>query len=195
MESLFAKNVLNVPSILFLNQDEVLHQSKIVTLSNLRAIQVQRVLQRLHEEGIVEMQKQGNMVCYKLQVNHPLFWDLKNILYKTVLIAEPIKNTFTNSIDQIDMLFIYGSFANGSETAESDIDLFIAGKLGLKEVSKLIIPIAKQLQREINPVVYSKTELIKKMAQKDHFITSLLSAKKLWLIGDENDFRKMEEGR
>lgn len=192
MKSLFAKNILDVLAVLFLNQEEAAHQSKIATLSGLRITQVQRALQRLCEEGLVEERKQGNMVYYKLYENHPLLPDLKNILYKTILIAEPLKKTFQSCANQIDYGFIYGSFASGTEAAESDIDLFIVGKLGLKKIATLLSPIAKQLQREINPVVYSKAEFLKKVSEKDHFVSSVLGSKKIWLIGGNDELRKME---
>lgn len=193
MESIFANNVLKILAFLFLNRQELIHQSKISELTGLRRIQVQRALKRLLDEEIIKEYKQGNMVCYKLQEDHPLLPDLKNILYKTILIVEPFKKAFEDCAEKIDLAFIYGSFASGSETAESDIDVLIVGGLGLKEVSKYLSPVAKQLQREINPVVYSKAEFLKKIERKDHFLTSVMSSKKIWIIGDNNELRKMEK--
>lgn len=194
METIFANNVIDVLAVLFLNRQELVHQSKIVNLTGLRIIQVQRALQRLLEEELVEEHKQGNMVCYKLCDTHPLLPDLKSILYKTVLIAEPFKNAFAGAIEQINLAFIYGSFASGTEMPDSDIDVLIVGQgIGLKQVSKLLSPIAKQLQREINPVVYSKSEFIKKLEAKDHFVTSVISAPKMWLVGDDSELEKMDK--
>lgn len=195
MKSLFANNILEVLAVLFLNQQEAIYQSKIAKVSGLRRIQVQRALHRLLDEGLIEEYKQGNMVCYRLQDSHPILPDLKKILYKTVLVAEPFKKAFENSIEQINIAFIYGSFASGTETADSDIDVFIVGKIGLKQVSKLLSPLAKQLQREINPVVYPKVEFVKKLESEDHFVTSVMSTQKLWLVGGENELRKMDKGK
>lgn len=191
MKSLFANNVLEVLAALFLNQDEAIHQAKIVGLSGLRVIQVQRALQRLREAELIEEYQQGNMVYYKLEKNRSILIDLKNIIYKTVLIAEPFKKLFLELTEQIHFAFIYGSFAKGTEIAQSDIDLFIVGELSLKKLSTLLATISKQLQREINPVIYSKTEFIKKVTIKEHFITSVMRSKKLWLVGDANELEKM----
>lgn len=191
MKSLFANNVLEVLAILFSNQEEAVHQSKIAALSGLRLIQVQRALQRLHEAELIEEYQQGNMVYYKLEKNQPILTELKSILYKTILIAEPFKKAFMKLTGEINIAFIFGSFAYGTESAESDIDLFIVGKLGLKRLSSFLAPIAKQLQREINPALYSKTEFIKKVKTKEHFITNIIRSKKMWLIGDDNEIKKM----
>ncbi len=178
MSLLFAPNIPDVLATLVLSHEEAIHQSKIIQLSGLRMIQVQRALQRLYKEGLIEEYKQGNMVYYKLCENHPLLPDLKNIRYKTILLAEPLKNALKACAEEINFAFIYGSFASGTEAAESDIDLFIVGKLGLKKISTLLSPVSKQLQREINPVVYSKAEFINKVSQKNHFISSVLESKK-----------------
>lgn len=192
MRLLFAQNVPDVLAVLILDPETAVHQSKIVETSGLQRKQVQRALQRLYEEGLIEQCKQGNMVYYKLCENHPLMPDLKSILYKTILLAEPLKAALKDYAEEINFAFIYGSIASGTETAESDIDLFIVGKLGLKKVSTLLSRISKQLQREINPVVYSKAEFIKEISQKDHFVSSVLESKKIWIIGGEDELREME---
>jgi len=63
--------------------------------------------------------------------------------------------------------------------------------MGLKKLSTILSPIAKQLHREINQVVYAKEEFISKGKSNDHFITSVLDSKRLWIIGDENGLREM----
>jgi predicted nucleotidyltransferase len=195
MESLFAQNVLEVLAILFLEQEDMMHQSKIIQLTGLHRMQVQRALQRLKADKVIEEYRQGNMTFYTLNKNHPLFQDIKNIIYKTILIAEPFRTVLSSFSEKINMAFIYGSYASGTAASESDIDLLIIGKLGLKEISKLLMPIAKKLQKEINPVVYTKEEFEKKLLLKDHFLLSVLDSEKLWLIGDENDLRKIDEGK
>jgi predicted nucleotidyltransferase len=191
MESLFAQNVLEVLAVLFLHQEDPLHQSKIAQLTGLRRLQVQRALHRLKDNGIIEEYQHGNMMCYTLKKSHPLYEELKSILNKTVLIAEPFRRVFSDFTDAIELTFIYGSYANGTELADSDIDLFIVGQVGLKEISKLLTPLAKKLQKEINPVVYTNAEFSKKILLKDHFLMSVLNSKKLWIIGDENELGKI----
>jgi predicted nucleotidyltransferase len=191
MISLFASNVLEVLATLYLAGDDSIHQSEIAARSGLRLIQIQRALHRLSETGLVLEQPKGNMVYYKLDPNHPIYSNMKEMLYKTILIAEPLKKALEPVLKDINLAFIYGSIASGTESSESDIDLFIVGKLGLKKLSHILLPIARQLQREINPAVYVKDEFIKKAEAKDHFITTVLGSKRLWIVGEENELRKM----
>lgn len=191
MKSLFAKNVPEVLAIMFAHQGEAVHQSKIVEESGLRMIQVQRVLHRMQQEGLIEERKQGNMSYYLLVDSYPLLDELKSILYKTILITEPFKKALASQINKIDLAFIHGSFATGNEGSASDIDLFIVGDVSLKTLSKLLSPLSKNLQREVNPVIYTTHEFNNKVKEKDHFITSILRSKKMWLIGDSDDLEKM----
>lgn len=190
MRTLFANNVLDVLSVFFLHQEEI-HQAKIAQLTGLRKLQVQRAIQRIRESGLIEESKRGNLVCYKLIESHPVFSDLKNILYKTVLIAEPFKNVLDDEVQRVQLAFIYGSFATRTEHAGSDIDLFVIGNIGLKKLSSKISSLSEKLQREVNPIIYTNNEFVRKAKLNDHFISAILQSEKLWLIGSDNELRKI----
>ena len=54
--------------------------------------------------------------------------------------------------NKINAAFIFGSIARGDESTDSDIDLFIIADLTLRELSKALGPLSKELQRKSNPV-------------------------------------------
>ncbi len=182
---------MEVLAVLISHPTQELHQSMIAIESGLARIQVQRVLKRLESEGMVEEYQKGNMVCYRVNQSHPLMSDIKNILYKTIMLTQPLQHALENEKGNLDFAFVHGSFAKGTETPDSDIDLLIVGSVSLKSLSRLLAPVAKQLQREINPVVYSKNEFIEKVKAKDHFISTVMASKKLWLIGTDDEFTEM----
>jgi predicted nucleotidyltransferase len=51
--------------------------------------------------------------------------------------------------------FVFGSLADGSETAGSDVDLMVIGNLGFKKLTALLSGASEQVGREINPHVMS----------------------------------------
>jgi len=191
MKAIFANNILEVLSVFFLLRGEEIHQAKIAESSGLRKLQVQRALQRLRDSELIEEHKQGSMVYYKLNEDHPALSDLKSIIYKMVLIADPLKQALSKIADAVDLVFVYGSFASGTESVESDIDLFIVGNVKLKKLSSVLAPVAEQLQREVNPVVYSNSEFIDKAKSKDHFISSVLNSEKMWLVGGDDELEEI----
>jgi len=44
-----------------------------------------------------------------------------------------------------------------------------------------------QLGREVNPTLYSRAELARRIKQGNAFVTRVLEQPKLWLIGNERD--------
>ncbi len=48
-----------------------------------------------------------------------------------------------------------------------------------------LAPAAAELGRELNPVILSAEEFAAKRREGDHFITSVLTDRRIWVIGDE----------
>ncbi|MFQ6032593.1 MAG: nucleotidyltransferase domain-containing protein, partial [Candidatus Zixiibacteriota bacterium] len=86
---------------------------------------------------------------------------------------------------------IYGSIATGEETAKSDIDLLVIGKISFDQLSRAIGKAEKELKREINPTLYPVREFKEKLRQKNHFLRSVLKSKMLFLIGSQDDLARL----
>ena len=76
--------------------------------------------------------------------------------------------------------------ARGADLADSDIDLLVVGDLGLRDVSISMVPRLRDLGREPNIVVLSESELASRAKAGDHFVTTVLSEPKIWLVGDDD---------
>lgn len=113
--------------------------------------------------------------------------ELRSLFLKT----DALKIAFEKALKkkQINFGFIFGSFANENYTGESDIDLFIIGKIINEEIFKIIKPLEKELQREINPVVWLLDELKRK--KEENFIKEIFKKKIIMIKGEENELRKI----
>jgi predicted nucleotidyltransferase len=89
----------------------------------------------------------------------------------------------------------YGSFAKGSEIAESDVDVMVIGEVSFAEVITAMEDAQKKLGREINPSVYPVKEFSSKLSAGNHFLTSLFVGEKIFLIGDPDELEAMNEKR
>ena len=87
--------------------------------------------------------------------------------------------------------FVYGSLAREEETAQSDVDLLVVGKATLEEVLSRLSTVEKSIRRPINPTVYSVAEFKSKLASGNHFLTAVLKGQKVFLLGDEDELRKV----
>jgi predicted nucleotidyltransferase len=92
---------------------------------------------------------------------------------------------------EIPIAFVFGSIARQREMAESDVDLFVIGDLGLRNLVGLLSGVSDKIGREINPHVFSLKELKKRQAQGDHFISRVLDEPKIFILGNENELEKM----
>lgn len=93
--------------------------------------------------------------------------------------------------DRISIAFVYGSIARGEENSESDVDLMIIGNVTLDEILAHITPVERDLGRSINPTVYSLQEFKSKLRDGNHFLKSVVRSKNVFLIGDEDELRKV----
>lgn len=186
-----SSSLVAVLTFFMTHSDEEIYQSGLVETTKYALVQVQRALKRLEETGLITKTKSGNRVYYKANRMHPAFEDIKRALFKTVLFGDLLKKALDPIKDRIRFSFIYGSLARGEESLNSDVDLFIIGDLGIRDVASLLGAIGQEMGREINPTVYPLKEFKKKIKEKNTFIKEIISKPKIWLIGEENEFAKM----
>ena len=76
----------------------------------------------------------GNRIYYRIASGHPAFDDLQRVFVKTVAVADVLREVLEPLRGSIDVAFIYGSMADGSELATSDIDVFVVGDAPVRSV-------------------------------------------------------------
>ena len=107
----------------------------------------------------------------------------------------PVKKNFAEFrlADQkdIQVAFIFGSIAEGSEKADSDIDLLVVGEIGLRSLSRFLQGLTGELGREINPYVLAPEEFSLRISENEHFLSQVLMSPKLFIIGDKDDLETM----
>lgn len=193
---IFANPTLGeVLSLLVLNPDKEFYQSNLAQKTKKALIQVQRALKTLKEIGLITTTREGRMVYYQAITTHPAFEALKNLFLKTLALGENFRKALDPFQNKVRFAFVFGSFARGEESADSDIDLLIVGNLSLRELSKITAPLTRELDREVNPVIFTPREFQKKILKNDHFLLEVISSPKLWIIGNDSEFNQMAKGR
>lgn len=188
LDKLFSsKTRVEILKLFLFNTSNSFYQRQISNLTAQSIRGVQREVDKLNRIGIIERSIQGNRIYYKLNKKCPIIQDLKNIFFKSVGIAEVLKENLKEK--EIKIAFIYGSYAKGEESLLSDIDLMVLGDISSKELSNILSKPKRELMREINYVVFSLDEFINKAMQKDHFINSVLKDKKIYIMGSENELK------
>lgn len=185
---------VEILKLFLFNPENSFYQRQISTLTHQSIRGVQREAERLEKIGLIEKSIQGNRIYYKVNKKCPIFEELKRILFKSVGIAEVLKENLKKS-DNIKIAFIYGSYAKAEENLLSDIDLLIIGSIDSKELSSLLSKPKRELSREINYAVFPLQEFREKVRQKDHFLNTILKEKKIFIIGNENQVKAITKSR
>jgi len=190
-DTLFGKTRQAVLGLFFTNIEASFHLREICRRCNIAPGAVQREVKRLAEAGIIIRENRGMQTFY--QVNHScqIFTDLHNLILKTIGLGDKLRTALQPVEDHIDFAFLYGSFAKGTENKRSDIDLLLIGDISLLDVVKAFNKLNLLTDYEINPIVYSAEEYRKKISAGHYFLISLLDQPKVFLIGSEDEFKKL----
>ncbi len=187
LEKLFnSKARFEILKLLLFNKDKEYHLREISKVTKLAPSVVFYELQNLKKINLVTYEKKANLVIYSINQNNPIIQDLKNIFIKTDLVGEVIKQKLEN---KVKYCLIYGSFAKGTETSKSDVDLLVVSEMKEEELLNLIIPLEKEINRDINYILWTE-KTFKKKAKDNHLLKTINSDKIIMLVGDENEFRK-----
>jgi len=117
---------------------------------------VNLVLKKLVKLGIIQKTKKGRISLYKVDFKNPLVkqWKvLRNIIYLIPAIR--------NLKDYAQKIILFGSWARGENTQDSDLDLFVLTNTPRENIEKIT---RKNLPREKiqliihNPVSFSEME-------------------------------------
>ena len=190
---LFPGTKRKILALFFLNPDQEYYFSEVVRLTGTRQGVIQRELKNLADAGILNTEKRGRQKFYAVNRKHPIFRDLRNIIFKTFGVIDQIREALEPMAKKTKFAFVYGSFAKGEEIAGSDIDLFVIGKAPLDEIVSALTKVENAIGREINPTLFSEIEFKKKYSQKNHFLRSIAKTEKEFIIGTEDEFRRLAE--
>ena len=190
--TLFTKTQQKLLGLLYSKPDKSFYLKEILRTTGMGVATIKKELEQFLASGILKMEKIGNQHHYQANPDCPIYGELRAIVRKTFGIADVIKNVCTPIEDQIDLAFIYGSIAKGGETAESDIDLFVISKIALADLMNVLMDAEKELDRKINPSIYTNRQVKNKVKQKNSFIMRVLKQPKLWVLGDENELKNLD---
>lgn len=191
--ALFQGTRRKVLALFFLNSDKQYYFSEVARLTKTRQGVVQRELKNLTEAGILNAEKRGRQKFYSANRSNPIFPDLRNIVFKTFGVISQVKEALKPLEKKITIAFVHGSFARGEEVAGSDVDLFVIGSAPLEKVVGVLSKVEDSIGREINPSLYSEKEFKKKFSEKNHFLKSVVKSEKEFVIGTEDEFRRLAE--
>ncbi|HEY3295367.1 MAG TPA: nucleotidyltransferase domain-containing protein [bacterium] len=190
-DALFTKTQQAVLGLLFTNPDTSYHFRGIVRKVGIGQGTIQRELQRLTEAGIILRELRDLQPVYRANKDCPIFTELRSLVAKTMGVSIALRDALKTFGDQIQVAFIFGSFARGGENVKSDVDVLIIGDISMRDLVGVLNSVQDSLNRELNPIVYPADEYRARLKGGNHFLTSLQSEAKIFLIGTSNELDRL----
>ncbi len=189
--ALFTKVQQRVLSIIFGQPDRTFFGNEIIRLANVGTGAVTRELEKLVTSGLITVSRTGNQKHYQANPSSPIFSDLRGIILKTFGLADILRQALLPFANRIQIAFVYGSVAKGQDTAKSDIDLMlVSDDLTYPDLFSVLSEAEKLLGRPINPTIYTRVELSKRMNEGNDFIKRILEQPKIFVIGSDDGIRQ-----
>src|SRR3989442_7032788 len=131
---LFGQTRSNVLSALFLHPDKSIHVRELARATGASPGSLHRELRALSDLGLLLRQEVGRQVHYQANPQCPVFAELAGLLRKTAGLADVLREALMPLGSKVDLAFVYGSVASGSERPTSDVDVMVLGRAGFSDV-------------------------------------------------------------
>lgn len=187
VDFLFGTYRRQVLGLLLLRPQEGLHVREIARLTGVPAGSLHRELRALTDAGLLTREPAGNQVRYRANRANPIFAELAEIFRKTTGLVDVLREALARLGKRIEAAFVFGSMAQGSEKATSDVDLLVIGKASFEQVVGTVLPLRERLGREVNPVVMTRKDFDAQRRRKDRFLMRVLGEPKLFVIGSADE--------
>jgi predicted nucleotidyltransferase len=187
-DALFSAGRQRVLGLLFGQPGRSYYANELIALAGGGSGAIQRELARLERAGLVSTRRVGSQKHFQANADSLLFDELASIVRKTFGLAIPLREALAPLGKRIAAAFVYGSVAKRSDTARSDIDLMvISDTLTYASVYAVLEPLHARLGRQVNPTVYSRKELARRLKSDSVFVKRVLDQPKIWIVGSEHD--------
>jgi len=187
-DALFTKTQQKVLGLLYGRPQQSFYLNEIVRLSDVGKGTIKRELERMTAAGLLTSKPIGNQTHYQANPVCPVYAEIIGLVRKTFGITDVIHTALLPRSEQIDLAFIYGSIAKGTDTAESDIDLLIVSDdLAYADLMAILVEAEQELGRPINPGIYTRQQFRDKHQTGNAFITKIMQQPRLWIKGEDSD--------
>ena len=184
------KNMFEVLSVLFSGKDLSFHDlSKEVKIS---VMGVSKIIKKLEKEKIVNVVRIGRSSIARLnktRENIELLSLTEKYKFEKFINKYPNLKGFLMQLKErtrtkIDFLLIFGSYASGEISSDSDLDLLVASSN--KDIYKILDELSVLIDVNISPIVITKKDFIKGLKKGHRLYKEIANGKRILVNGHYN---------
>ena len=176
-----------VLSMLLMNPQRGVHLRELARLTGASPGTLKKELDTLTEAGLLNVQRVGNQTHFSANAEHPVYPELAGLIRKTTGLRDVLARALEPLAGGLEVAFVFGSVASGTETAHSDVDLMVIGPASFGEVVNALYEAQAAVGREINPKVMTRAEWHAKRSAGHPFMSEVMHKPKLFIVGAEDD--------
>ena len=178
---------IKILELFFSDVTEIYHVRGIVREIKEEINAIRRELDRFEKAGILKKEPRGNRLYYFLKPEHEFFEDLLSMVSKTRGLGSDIISN-KSKLGRINYVMFSGKFSRKKDRKKEDeVDILVVGDIVLPELAILIRKEESKRGKEINYTVMSKEEFDFRKKRRDPFLTGILSASRVMIIGNEEE--------
>lgn len=185
LDALFPRTRQRVLALLFGQPNRAFTISELIRLARAGSGAVQREVEKLTHSGLAVIDGEPRRI--RANTSSALYEEIRAIFEKTSGVAGELRRMLAPLASEIYLAILYGSVAQGSDKATSDIDvLIVTDELTLEDVFRATDRVEQQLGRTVSPTIYTAAEFQRRRKSKHPFLTKVLDAKHTVLLGSED---------
>ncbi|NLZ30142.1 MAG: hypothetical protein GX885_05295 [Methanomicrobiales archaeon] len=189
LEALIPSRVrVKLLTLFLLNPECEFYIREIARMTGENTSGVRRELANLESFGLLIGRRRGNQQHFTVNRDFFLYGDLQQLVLKTEGAARVIRENLS-PLQDIECMFIYGSFAKGTAGGGSDIDLFIVGDVSEEVLIPLVNASERMINREINYTLMHGSEFTRRKEAGDPFVKNVMDERKIMIIAGSDDRR------
>jgi len=174
-------NVQKTLNYLLAHPGKPFHERDIARKAGISYGSANGILNRLYKDGILQKKGAGRMCYYTVDTSNAHLKELK-ILYNMLALEALVEKIKPH----INKLVLFGSWATGADTEESDIDLFIVSS---KEefVNSILDTYSRKIEKKIQAVIKTPVDLINLSKRDKVLMKQVEQGKILWEKEPDDD--------
>jgi predicted nucleotidyltransferase len=181
MLNLRSKIAVKILGYYFLNPRAKKYLSELARILESDVGNLDKKIKELEKEGILASEFSGRQKYYFLNTRYPFLSGTKKIYETKYGLKEKLSAAFKN-LKGLKEAYIFGSYARGDFSSQSDIDILLVGSHSSIEAKRLLFEAQKHLQREFNIVDFTEKEYARRKKNKDEFIRNIFEDKIIKII-------------
>jgi DNA-binding transcriptional ArsR family regulator len=140
---------------LFLNPDQQSYIRELAEELDAAPSQVSEELKKLNATGLLHTQKQGRLINYSANRQHPLYPELHSMV-KKALGMDRILDSILERLGNLETAILLDDYAQGKDTGI--IDLVLVGNINTDNLADLVKKTERYIGRKIRTLVMTRAE-------------------------------------